>query len=129
MVQRISTQTKLTVIIIIAVFVGAVGFLAWQSNRPRVAYANIEEFAQCLSDKGATMYGAVWCPHCQNQKRLFGDAFSKVPYVECPENPSACTAAGIAGYPTWIMGDGRRFEGETPLTSLSDATGCPLVAK
>jgi len=29
------------------------------------------EFAKCLTQKGAKMYGTFWCPHCQNQKKEF----------------------------------------------------------
>ena len=39
--------------------------------------------AQCITDSGAQFYGADWCPHCQEQKLLFGNAVKKLPYVEC----------------------------------------------
>ena len=29
------------------------------------------------------MYGLYWCPHCIEQKQMFGEAFHYVPYVEC----------------------------------------------
>ena len=32
----------------------------------------LNAFAQCLSEKAVTMYGADWCPHCQNEKNAFG---------------------------------------------------------
>ena len=85
-------------------------------------------FAQCLAQKGFTMYGAYWCPHCQREKAAFGDSFTYVPYVECTEEPGTaqCTAAGIKGYPTWLAADGRRFEGEQGLEKLSEASSCPL---
>lgn len=60
--------------------------------------------AKCLTEKGWTMYGADWCPHCKAQKEMFGvDAFKFVNYVECPENSNLCNAKGITGYPTWIV--------------------------
>ena len=73
--------------------------------------AAVEElniFAQCLTDEGMTFYGAYWCPHCQDQKEMFGDAMQYVNYVECDpggENadPEACVAAGVEYYPTWIL--------------------------
>lgn len=89
-------------------------------------------FAQCLTDKGVKMYGAYWCPHCQDQKKLFGDSFSKVTYVECaiPGDSSgvtkACKDAGIDGYPTWVMPDNSRLTGLQALQTLSDQSGCPL---
>ena len=40
-------------------------------------------FAKCLASKQAKMYGLYWCPHCAEQKEMFGKAFQYVPYVEC----------------------------------------------
>jgi len=90
----------------------------------------LEGFAVCLADKGAKMYGAVWCSHCQAQKAEFGAAFSAVPYVECSVagNPNAqapaCASAGVTGYPTWTFKDGTRLEGGLPFAILAYKTGC-----
>jgi len=81
-----------------------------------------------LSQRGATMYGAYWCPHCIEQKELFGASARRLPYVECstggPGSPqaSACQAAGIRQYPTWTIG-GQRFQEVLPLTRLAELTG------
>src|SRR6266700_8112952 len=45
--------------------------------------STLDGFAQCLKDRGAKMYGAWWCPHCADQKEMFGFAFQYVNYVEC----------------------------------------------
>lgn len=71
------------------------------------------------------MYGAYWCPHCQREKRAFGDSFRYVSYVECTETPEACTAESIRGYPTWLGPGGFRREGEQGIEELSKASGCP----
>ena len=89
-----------------------------------------DEFAKCLSDKDVTMYGAYWCPHCANQKQMFGPSFKYVKYVECDPkgndaNPQLCTEKGIYGYPTWIHGD-TRLSGEQTLRELSSISGCKL---
>ena len=39
-----------------------------------------------LSKTGAKMYGAFWCPHCQQQKAIFGASANRLPYVECSPN-------------------------------------------
>lgn len=84
--------------------------------------------AQHLSDSGAVMYGAYWCPHCQDQKKLFGQAGAKaIPYVECDasgENPQPekCRAAGIDGFPTWVIG-GQMLSGTQDLADLAEASG------
>ncbi|RJQ13464.1 hypothetical protein C4553_03730 [Candidatus Parcubacteria bacterium] len=86
----------------------------------------LDGFAQCLKEKNVTMYGAKWCPHCQNEKRLFGNSFKFVPYVECPAQPQLCIQKGIEGYPTWILQDGRKLVGEQGLKKLSQESGCEL---
>ncbi len=86
----------------------------------------LDGFARCLASKDAVMYGAYWCPHCQNQKRLFGDSFRYVRYVECASNPKECTDAGVDGFPTWIIGNGPKLVGEQSLAALATATDCPL---
>lgn len=100
------------------------------SSNIDVVPGTIEAFAKCLANTGVRMYGASWCPHCQNQKKLFGDSFSKIDYIECadPANPNkqaqACTDAGITGYPTWIFADDQRLEGEATLQQLAEKSGC-----
>src|SRR3984885_10175485 len=42
-----------------------------------------DSFAKCLATKQAKMYGLYWCPHCLEQKEMFGEAFHFVPYQEC----------------------------------------------
>src|SRR5579859_4804934 len=42
-----------------------------------------DAFAKCLASKQAKMYGLYWCPHCADQKAMFGSSFHYVPYVEC----------------------------------------------
>src|SRR3989344_3569664 len=34
-----------------------------------------DPFAQCLTDNGAKMFGAYWCPHCSDQKKMFGSSW------------------------------------------------------
>lgn len=82
-----------------------------------------EQLAKCLTEKGAAMYGAYWCSHCQNQKKLFGDAFQYIVYVECTENEEKCTADGIGGYPTWKI-NGLNYPGEKTFEELKEISGC-----
>lgn len=72
------------------------------------------------------MYGAYWCPHCQAQKKLFGDSFQYVPYVECTQQTDLCLEKKIEGYPTWIASDSARFPGQLTLEKISEITQCAL---
>lgn len=112
----------LPVIILIVPLLLIIGYF----SKPKTPFVNLDEFAKCLNQKGIVMYGANWCPHCQNEKKAFGKSFSFVNYVECPENPQRCLAAKIDGYPTWIFPDGRRLIGEQGIENLARESGCPV---
>ena len=89
-------------------------------------------FGRCLRTKGATFYGASWCPHCQSQRETLGEAMDYVRYVECSVDgergePSAvCKKAKVDGYPTWTFSNGSRADGEQSLEELAAQTGCEL---
>ena len=83
--------------------------------------------AKELTAKGMVMYGAYWCPHCNEQKELFGDAVKYIDYVECDAkganaNPDECVAKGVSGYPTWIYQD-QKHEGKQSLDQLAKIVG------
>jgi hypothetical protein len=88
-------------------------------------------FAKCLATKQVKMYGLYWCPHCIEQKEMFGDAFHYVPYQECAIKGSAelvpaCKVAGLKLFPSWQFGLDPPKEGVLSLDALSDKTGCTL---
>lgn len=90
-----------------------------------------EALAKCLTKKGVVMYGAFWCPHCQKQKSLFGNAFQYIKYQECDPkgengNPKVCDAAGVKGYPTWSIPGHANIEGEQTFEGLAKAASCQL---
>jgi len=118
-------------ILIIIIVVIIVGFLAIWWIRYEQQPGQLDSFAQCLKEKGAVFYGAFWCPHCQNQKAMFGKSVRYLPYVECStpdgkEQLKTCNDKKIEGYPTWEFADGSRLSGEIPLTQLAEKTGCQL---
>jgi hypothetical protein len=90
-----------------------------------------DAFAKCLATKQAKMYGLYWCPHCIDQKEMFGAAFHYVPYQECAIKGSseivpACKIAGVKLFPSWQFGMEPPREGVLSLEALSDKTGCRL---
>lgn len=86
----------------------------------------LDIFAKCITGYDLTMYGAVWCSHCVNEKKGFGESFKYIKYVECPDNIKLCTEKGIVGYPTWLDRAGNKYEGEQGLAGLAKITGCTL---
>lgn len=91
----------------------------------------LAEFAQCLTDRGVKMYGAVWCSHCAAQKKEFGTAWKNINYIECDANTNkesaiVCVEQKIEGFPTWEFADGERLMGEQSFEDLAAKTGCEL---
>lgn len=83
--------------------------------------------AEHLTEVGAIKYGAFWCPHCYDQKQLFGkEAFAKINYIECAEEgqnaqPDVCSQANLEGFPTWDV-KGERYSGTQTLQQLAEAS-------
>ncbi|MFH1978067.1 MAG: hypothetical protein ABIJ92_01970 [Candidatus Aenigmatarchaeota archaeon] len=121
---------------VVIVILVAVGFFV--TTNLGTLQGQYDEFAQCLNDNGAVMYGAYWCSNCQRQELMLGPSFEFVNYVECDVNgagrvqshvvpqPEKCTEDGITGYPTWIFADESRVVGAQTLQVLSQTTGCEL---
>ncbi|HIG52032.1 hypothetical protein CXT76_00765 [Candidatus Parvarchaeota archaeon] len=87
-------------------------------------------FAKCLSDNGAKMYGASWCGACKKQKEIFGSSFKHVNYIECASSgggqSATCSSANIEAYPTWEFSDGSRTSSVLGVNQLAQLTGCSL---
>ena len=122
-------KTKIVIYVVIGFVVLAGAITAWSyyNSQP----GRYDDFAACLEQSGVTFYGAYWCPHCNDQKALFGKSASKLPYIECSlpggqGQNTACNQAGITAYPTWDFAEGDRVEGVLSLEELSTRTGCPL---
>ena len=84
--------------------------------------------AKHLTAIGSKKYGTFWCPHCFEQKQLFGkEAFQEIDYIECAPNgknpdPQACVAAGIQSYPTWKI-KGQVLRGTQLPKKLAEVSG------
>ncbi len=119
--------TKIVIGVLIGGVLALIGYGIYDYTQP----GKYDDFAQCIKDSGATFYGAFWCPHCQNQKKLFGKSERLLPYVEC-SLPSGqgqtqnCIDKKIEGYPTWEFKDGARTIDVFTLQELAQKTSCPL---
>ncbi|MCP9801369.1 hypothetical protein [Synechococcus sp. RedBA-s] len=85
-----------------------------------------------LRTRGAIFYGAWWCPHCFQQKNLFGtEAGRRLPYVECDKDQAGrerCQSATIRAFPTWDL-DGERREGLLTIEELGVWSGFKAKAE
>jgi hypothetical protein len=116
---------KFVVIGLVLLVVIAFLFVA-NSSKP----GNYDKLAQCLSAKGAKMYGAYWCSHCADQKKEFGTSFKYIDYIECdPQGANSktalCQEMGVQGYPTWII-NGQLYPGKQSFDQLASYSGCSL---
>lgn len=84
--------------------------------------------AEHLTAKGIVMYSAWWCPHCHEQKQLFGkEATARLTVIECaPDGRNSqkelCDTKAIEGFPSWEI-DGRLDSGVKPLQRLKELSG------
>jgi uncharacterized membrane protein/glutaredoxin len=84
--------------------------------------------AEHLTASGAALYTAYWCPHCHEQKELFGrEATAKLKVIECaPDGQNSqkalCDAKKIEGFPSWEI-NGTVNSGVKPLAKLAEDSG------
>jgi uncharacterized membrane protein/glutaredoxin len=84
--------------------------------------------AKHLTAKGAVMYTAYWCPHCHDQKELFGkEGTAALNVVECAPDghnnqAKLCQAKQIKGFPSWEI-NGTIDSGVKPLAKLAAMSG------
>jgi len=89
----------------------------------RYACIHADELARELTAQGWVLYGTDQCPWCVRQREEFCDAFGNLTHINCMENKSACTDAGIQGIPCWASPDGVLHPGYHNLTTLSGMAG------
>lgn len=123
-------NTKIVLGVVVLIVVGLLVYSFTESKKP----GKYDEFAKCLSNTGTKFYGTFWCPHCQNQKRMFGNSSKLLPYVECstPDGRNAteiCIEKKIEGYPTWEFPNGDRVSGEMKLEDIASKSSCVLPNK
>jgi len=84
--------------------------------------------ADHLTATGVSIYTAYWCPHCHEQKELFGrQATARLKVIECaPDGRNSqaalCEAKKLEAYPTWEI-NGKLISGVKPLSQLAQWSG------
>jgi hypothetical protein len=123
-------QTRQRIAVFALLIAAALASAYYLNHRSEHKY---DAFARCLGSRGVKMFGAYWCPHCQEQKEKFAASFEYVPYVECGvkgdtrAQSQACKDANVKHYPTWQFPPmGERVERVFGLEELGDRTGCAL---
>ena len=89
----------------------------------------LDNFAQCLTQKGIKLYGSSQDAHTQEQKAVFGKAINYLTYIECIEPESKellfeCQVEAIKIFPTWEFPNKERKSGILSLEELKELSGC-----
>ena len=112
------TKKILIISIVSVVFVliiGSIGFSYVNSLKP----GSLDGFAQCLTEKGAIMYGSTSCQYTHAQKGMFGNSLKFIDSRDFTEDPN------IKKTPTWLI-NGKYYENVQTLNRLADLTGCKI---
>jgi len=86
------------------------------------------DFARFLNENKIIMYSAYWCPHCHDQKQLFGKkAAEELTIIECAKDGinnqyELCAQKGIDGFPSWEINN-NIYSGTRDLQELANMAG------
>ncbi len=113
-----SSKSKYYIIatIIGIVVLSIIAYSVYSASKP----GPYDNFAKCLTEKGAVMYGAMsWCKYTQAQKGMFGKSFKYINYHEFQDLP------GVKITPTWVI-NGAWHENVQSFDKLASLAGCKL---
>ncbi len=111
--KKIIIISIVSVLLVLAGIGIGVGFA--NANKPGL----LDDFAKCLTEKGAIMYGAPLCKYTAAQKAMFGNSFKHVDYRDFTKDPN------VEITPTWLI-NGAYYQNVQTFDRLSALTGCPL---
>jgi glutaredoxin len=113
------------VLALIILYAGITGLLVKDNGDYPDTPSQYDDFAKALTNAGVKMYGADWCPHCQEQKKLFGNSFRFIEYVNCETQERQCQINDISSIPVWEV-NGQKHLGVLTLQQLSELSSIPL---
>ncbi len=105
-----------TLAIVFSILIISSGTFAFINSKKPGYY---DDFAKCLSGKGAVMYGAPFCQYSQAQKNMFGKSFKFINYKDFSEN------SNVKITPTWEI-NGDLIERVQSLDRLAELTECSI---
>lgn len=138
--QEVGQLAIVGLLVAMVTMVGAVALYSSVNQPPPAASGNAPPpvttvsspaevaLAKHLTATGAQEFGAYWCPHCHDQKQLFGaEASALLNYIECdPKGQNSqtelCQTTGITGFPTWKI-QGQLYPGVQSLEKLAGLSG------
>lgn len=79
-----------------------------------------EKTAKCIGQK-AILYVSTTCPHCSNQKEMFGENLKYINLINCNIEIEKCQ--NIMYVPSWEI-NGQIYTGVQSIDKLKELTGC-----
>jgi len=110
------TKIYAAVAVVFSILIISIGTYAFINAKKPGYYDN---FAKCLTEKGAVMYGASFCQYSSAQKGMFGKSFKFINYKDFSENPD------VRITPTWEI-NGKLIERVQSFDRLAELTGCSI---
>ncbi len=89
-------------------------------------YSKAEQaiIASCLNENNAKFYCSSLSMHCSEQRKLLGDVYSQINYVDCGKESDECEA--LRGFPAWKIGE-NTYYGVYNLRNLVELANCKLT--
>lgn len=118
-IEKPKNHKKILIISIVSIvfvlIVGGIGFSYMNTLKP----AALDGFAQCLTDKGAIMFGSSSCQYTHAQQGMFGNSARFIDSRDFTKDPN------IKITPTWLI-NGDYYENVQTFDRLASLTGCEL---
>ena len=95
--RKISTRKYVTISLLILILIFSIITINSYMKKP----GKYDEFAKCLTEKGAVIYGNDYCQYTNKQLGMFGKSSKYLNYVKCSENKKLCDDKKIDTTPTW----------------------------
>ena len=105
-----------TLLVILVITIVTV--ILFMKNTPKTE----KEIIECIASK-SYLYVSKLCPHCADQKQILGSNILYFNMTDCFVNFDRCSAAGIEGYPTWII-DNKKYLGVRTIEELKTISNC-----
>lgn len=116
-------NVRLYAVIVILVLI--VLFLSWTFISNSKKPGKYDDFAKCLTEKGAVIYGNDFCEYTRKEMNFFGKSSKYLNYIKCINNKALCDSKGVKLTPTWEI-NGEMHEQVQTLERLAYLTGCKL---
>lgn len=84
-----------------------------------------DDFAKCLTEKGAVVYGNDFCQYTVKQLNFFGKSQKYLNYIRCSENKQLCDEKNIQVTPTWEI-DGEMYKQVQDFEKLAAISKCEI---